>query len=570
MLKTLSIWNFALIEHLEIDFSSGLNILTGETGAGKSILIGAISLVTGAKASAEMIRNGADFLRVEAVFSINYNSALRRFLEQEDILLEDDEIIIIRQFNRSGRSNIKVNGCNISLSNLKVLGALLVDIHSQHANQELLLEKRQLSYLDKLNQEALGPLLRNYQETYSSWKEAVNQLETMMEKSQNISERTDLLNWQIQEISEANLRLNEDVELESQVKLLSNAEKIAEATQLICDIFNGDEMHEGLTTSISTLIDEFSKLASYDDNMQSHVDILNEIYYQLQDISSEINNYHEDIEYSPHNLDTMQARLHELDRLKTKYGTSIADILAYYETISTELATLDNFEDTIAELNERITKLHSQMHQKALVLHEKRQQLGEIIAHNIVLELQDLGMKNARLELNYELTDKYTNLGADNLSILFSANLGEQLRPLHKIVSGGELSRISLALKTITAKYEEINLLILDEIDTGVGGQTANMLADKIALIAHFRQVICITHLPQIAAMADEHFYIRKYTANEQTFTSINRLDSSKQIEEIARMASGKGITEAATNNAKEMLKFAHKTKKSLSMLNRF
>ena len=556
MLKTLSIWNFALIEHVQIDLDKGLNILTGETGAGKSILLGALGMVIGRRTNIDAIRSGCEFMRVEAVFTLD-NNLVKDFLTKYNILVEDDDLIITRQININGKNSVQINNCHTTMAILRQLGELLVDIHGQHANQALLKPIKQLSLIDMYDGDAIQKQKEAYLEKYYQWLQIKQKLADNKINTQEMAQRLDMLKWQINEIENAKLTLDEDEKLESEIKVLANAEKISLLTQDANGKF-------AILSSLSQVRKDLENLAQYDENMAKVHQILDEAYFQIQDSADEIRNYGESIDYNPQKLDMMQSRLNDIDKLKRKYGNTIEEILNYLAKAKEELTYIENYDDNLAKLEQELSLLAKDVSQEALILHELRQKSAKALEMAIMKELASLSMADAKLVINLTLNDDFTENGADDVEILFSANLGEDLKSLAKIVSGGELSRIALALKTITAKKDDIDLMVFDEVDTGVGGKTAQMMAEKIARIALYRQVICITHLPQIAAMADAHFYISKETKNNKTFTTIDEINYDAKLAEIARMSSGIDLTQASLENAEEMLTNARKRKELL------
>lgn len=564
MLKTLSIWKFALIENVQIDFDKGLNILTGETGAGKSILLGALGMVIGRRTNIDAIRSGCEFMRVEAVFTLD-NNLVKDFLTKYNILVEDDDLIITRQVNINGKNSVQINNCHTTMAILRQLGELLVDIHGQHANQALLKPIKQLSLIDMYDGDAIQKQKEAYLEKYYQWLQIKQKLADSKINTQEMAQRLDMLKWQINEIENAKLTLDEDEKLESEIKVLANAEKISLLTQDAYKLlYEGENGKFAILSSLSQVRKDLENLAQYDENMAKVHQILDEAYFQIQDSADEIRNYGESIDYNPQKLDMMQSRLNDIDKLKRKYGNTIEEILNYLAKAKEELTYIENYDDNLAKLEQELSLLAKDVSQEALILHELRQKSAKALEMAIMKELASLSMADAKLVINLTLNDDFTENGADDVEILFSANLGEDLKSLAKIVSGGELSRIALALKTITAKKDDIDLMVFDEVDTGVGGKTAQMMAEKIARIALYRQVICITHLPQIAAMADAHFYISKETKNNKTFTTIDEINYDAKLAEIARMSSGIDLTQASLENAEEMLTNARKRKELL------
>lgn len=563
MLKTLSIWNFALIEHIQIEFNRGLNILTGETGAGKSILLGALGMVIGHRSNLDVIRSNADFMRVEAVFSITNEQAIKDFLLKNNILIEDDTLIITRQILVSGRNIIQINNCHTTLAVLRQLGEMLVDIHGQHANQALLKPQKQLNLIDEYDNGAINRQKAVYAQIYHHWLELKEKLTKSKTNTQEMAQRLDMLNWQINEIQNAKLEVDEDTKLEEQIKVFANAEKISLLSQNAYNL-----LYEGgnVLSSLAQLRKDTEALAQYDENMAKVHQNVEDAYFQLQDSADEIRDFGEKIDYNPQKLDAMQLRMEEINKLRRKYGSSIEEILAYCEKAKGELSYIENYDANLAQLEQEVEELTDELKHEAATLHKLREQSAAKLTDDIITELKSLSMPDARMKINLWLSDNFSENGADDVEFLFSANLGEDMKLLQKIVSGGELSRIALAIKTITAQKDDVELMVFDEVDSGVGGKTAQMMAEKIARISRYRQVICITHLPQIAAMADAHFYIHKETKDNKTFTNITEIDYGAKLAEIARMASGTELTQASMENAEEMLANARHKKELLSV----
>lgn len=554
MLKTLSVWNFALLEHVQIEFSRGLNILTGETGAGKSILIDSLGVVLGRRTSVDNIRTGADWLRVEAVFETVGQPVIHDFLLQADILDEGELLIVSRQVTRSGRNAIQINGCHVTLQLLKQLSSLLIDIHGQHENQALLSSENQFalleSYFPPIKQQ-----LDRYREQYDAWRKLQQELAVKKTASREYAQRLDMLRWQTNEISAAALSAGEDEKLETEIKVLTNAEKISgfvkESYQLL---ENGGRNNEGVLSALIKIKQNLESLGRYDDKMSGVLKMVDDASCQLQECSYELRDYGEDIDYSPGRLDKLQQRMDEIYKLRKKYGATIDDVLAHYEAAKQELSDIENYDELLGELQQKITAAEKDLSLVAAELTAMRTSAALKLSAAIQEHLLSLGMPKARFEIVVRGGKAFSVAGQDEISLLFSANLGEEAKLLQKVASGGELSRIALAVKAVTAARDPVDVMVFDEIDTGIGGKTAQMVAERIALVAAHKQVLCITHLPQIACMADAHLYIDKQARGDKTVTEVKRLSTSEQLNEIARMASGIDITAASLDNAMEML----------------
>ena len=562
MLQSLRVWNFALLEEVTVEFGAGLNILTGETGAGKSILIDALGAILGQRISSDTIRSGADALRVEAVFSLDESDeGLRSLLAEQEIECED-ELIILRKVARTGKGSILVNGSHVTLTFLKKLAPHLVDIHGQNENLALLREDAQRSLLEGGDSD-LRARLTAYAEVYVDWKEKMRLRAERAEEIEDIGERLDMLRWQEKEIAEAELCEGEDEELEAEIRRLSHAERLVENAAEASDLLSEDT-EEGLAvlSALARVTHALDEIARYDDGLANAQTMIEEAYISLQEASYEVRDYLDGIDADPARLDRIQTRMDVLDHLKKKYGGTISAVLDRLSSVRRELESVDSFDMDMAQLDKDIAALYKQMKAMARALTQRRQKVGTALSEDIMRELQGLGMEKVRFRIVVTPEEKYTSRGADSLTMLFSANVGEEEKPLEKIASGGELSRIALAIKSIVAARDTGGTsMVFDEIDTGIGGRTAQMVAERIAFVAHYKQVLCITHLPQIACMADEHLYIAKSVKGDATVTQVEALSADERVREIARMASGDDVTEAALANAREMLAVAQQKK---------
>lgn len=567
MLKTLTVWNFALLEHVQVEFGSGLNILTGETGAGKSILIDSLGAILGHRISADSIRTGCDWLRVEAVFSLDDESlGLHELLNQQAIDDSEGLLIITRQVTRGGRSMVLVNGCHVTLAVLKQIGSFLVDIHGQNENLSLLKEESQFQLLNSYDPDLLEAIAA-YRLVYDKWREKQKDYTEKEQASREYAQRLDMLRWQDKEISEAKLQENEDEALESEIRKLSHAEKIAGFVEDSYNLLdNGNKGGVGVLVALSQVKKNLEDMTTYDDSLANALKIVEEAYISLQEASYEVRDYGESMEFSPEKLDKLQQRMDVIYRLRKKYGATIADVLAHQQKVQQELAAIENYDDDMAAMAKEIEALKGRLKIKAAELTRLRKRAALELSRSICEQLQALGMPKAVFRIDVTPADKYLPTGNDNVAMFFSANPGEQEKLLQKVASGGELSRIALAIKTVAASRDSsVPSMVFDEIDTGIGGRTAQMVAERIALVAAYKQVLCITHLPQIACMADIHLYIAKESAGENTITKIRPLTERERISEIARMASGADVTTASLDNAKEMVSHARIKKQNFS-----
>ena len=567
MLKTLTVWNFALLEHVQVEFGEGLNILTGETGAGKSILIDALGAILGQRVSSDAIRTGCDWLRVEAVFTLEDESlGLHELLSGQAIDDSEGLLIITRQVTKGGRSMVLVNGCHVTLTILKQIGAFLVDIHGQNENLALLKEESQFALLDQYDPDLIEALA-GYKQLFTTWKERKQEQAEKEQAAREYAQRLDMLRWQDKEISEAELKENEDEELDAEIRKLSHAEKIAgfvEESYNILDVGAGGG--SAVLTAVAKVKKNLEDMSRYDDSLANTYTMVEEAYISLQEAAGELRDYGETLEFQPAKLDKLQSRMDVIDRLCRKYGATIADVLEHQSKVQQELLEIENYDDDMAKLEKEIALLEEKLGKKAAQLTGLRQRAGEELAAAIGSQLAALGMPQAAFHIRVEPAGKFLPNGADNVAMYFSANPGEEEKLLSKVASGGELSRIALAIKTVAASRDSsVPSMVFDEIDTGIGGRTAQMVAERIALVAQYKQVLCITHLPQIACMADNHLYIAKTSAGESTVTQVRPLTERERISEIARMASGVDVTTASLDNAKEMVSHAKLTKQKFA-----
>ena len=559
MLKSLTVQNFALIEKIELEFEKGLNILTGETGAGKSILIDALGAALGNRANINQIRAGCEEFSVEAVFLPEKNSAVKTLLKEFDID-EDDELIIKRKVNRAGKTSILVNGSHVTLATLKKIGAALVDIHGQSENLSLLKPDKIYSLIDG-GDEKISAVRADYQKIFRSWKKQVKALAEKEKSKSAHDERLELLRWQEQEISAANLKPNEDEELESELRKLSNAEKISahvEESRVL--LGNGEDFD--ILTALAKVQKNLADVARYDEKINSVLKFLDDAEIYLREAYDEVRKYSDAMDFSPELLESLNERKDVIFKLK-KYGTNVNEILKRLEKIRAEIAAIENFDSDVDATRRLIEKLETLTKKRASTLMQLRKDSADALGTAIEKEIRRLGMKNATFFIGVASANELTANGGDMADIFFSANIGEEAVSLSKVVSGGELSRIALAIKTVSAGREDsAATMIFDEIDAGLGGTTAKVVAECINKVSRAKQVLCVTHLAQIACMADVHLHIEKTEKDTRTVTGVTRLATDERVTEIARMASGSEIP-AAIQNARAMLNEARKLKRS-------
>ena len=565
MLKSLTVWNFALLEHVQIEFDAGLNILTGETGAGKSILIDALGAILGHRISTDAIRTGCDWLRVEAVFTLDGQPALQELLQSQAIDVSEDVLIVTRQVARAGRNMVLVNGCHVTLAVLKQIGMLLVDIHGQNQNLALLKEASQYDLLDRENP-SIGQALAAYRKAYAAWTERKQAYAQKEMDDREYAQRVDMLRWQNQEIEDAQLKEGEDEALEEEIRKLSHAEKIADYVKESYDLLDSDARNSlAVLSALSQIKKNLEDMSRFDASLANAQKIVDEAFVSLQEAAYEIRDYGEAMDFSPQRLDQLQRRMDTIDKLCKKYGATLADVLAYQQKVQAELASIENYDDDMERLKASIREAEQEVYTCAERLTALRRQGAAILTEEIAGQIKSLGMPHAAFAIEIAAAGQFGPRGADLVQMTFSANEGEAPKPLAKVASGGELSRIALAIKAVSASRDRsVPSMVFDEIDTGIGGRTAQMVAERIALVAKYKQVLCITHLPQIASMADVHLYIAKHAQEGHTVTEVIRLTEAQEVNEIARMASGSDVSAASLDNAREMLAHARSRKQHL------
>lgn len=554
MLTNLHVKNLALIDEVEVEFGPGLNILTGETGAGKSIIIGSVNLALGRKMSKEMIRKGADSALIELVFQTGNPKVLDKLKEME-IEAADGQVIITRKLSE-GRSISKINGETCTVSQVKNLAADLLDIHGQHEHQSLLYQDRQLEILDAYGREKTEPAKHAVNEAYQLYKKLKKELSQYQLDEEGRAREIAFLEFEIREIEEAALKTGEDEELERQYRRMFNAGKIADSLNQVHRM-TGYEEGSGAGEQVGRALKELSGVSSCDTRLVELENILKDIDGILNDFNREISDYQAELVFSEEELYQAEKRLDEINHLKSKYGNSLEEIISYREKQSERLEQLLNYESRKSILSDKLKKAGETLQTVSHTLSEIRKSYSEKLEQEITEGLKDLNFEDIKFEILFLELDHYTKDGTDSIEFQISTNPGEQLKALAKVVSGGELSRIMLAIKTILADKDETETLIFDEIDTGISGRTAQKVSEKMAEIGKNHQVLCITHLPQIAAMADLHFEILKIVTGMETKTIIRRLSEEESISELARILGGARITKAVEENAKEMKELA-------------
>ncbi|MDO4622736.1 MAG: DNA repair protein RecN [Eubacteriales bacterium] len=559
MLTDLHVKNLALIDETEVSFGPGLNILTGETGAGKSILIGSINLALGQKASREMMRKGSDSCLVEMVFQVD-NPAVRRKLEEMEVETEDGQIILTRKIT-GGRSICRLNGETCTAARIRQISGLLLDIHGQHEHQSLLYPERQLEILDSYGKDRLETLLEETAAAYRTYSKVQRERKKFEIDESERERELAFLQFEINEIEEAGLRKGEDEELEKTYRRMSNSKSIAETLNLV-HYLTGDG--DGAGDRIGRAVQEMAGIVHLDEGLEELHRSLSDIDGLLNDFNREAADYLDSFSFSDEEFFETEKRLDLVNHLKSKYGKTIEAVQAYLEEQKEKLAEMENFDLRRAETEAAFKKAEEELESVCSRLSEERQKAAAELAQEIRQGLSELNFLSVEFEIRFSRAGHYSAKGFDELEFLISTNPGESVRPLAKVVSGGELSRIMLAIKTILADKDETETLIFDEIDTGISGRTAQMVSEKMARIGRNHQVLCITHLAQIASMADHHFEITKQVENGETTSHIHELDGNASVQELARILGGAEITRSVLDSAEEMKALAEKRKTEL------
>ncbi|WP_139904286.1 DNA repair protein RecN [Clostridium thermarum] len=563
MLLQMNIKNFALIEGLSLNFQEGFNVLTGETGAGKSILIDAINYVLGSKFNKDLIRTGESSTYVEAVFSLD-NDNTKNILRKMEIEF-DDVVIISRESFNSGRSNIKVNGKSVILSALREITETLIDIHGQHENVNLFNSSTHIHYLDGYSGSALQGLMVEYKEYYHRLSEINSKIESLRGKDEQSAKVASYLQFQLQEIEAAKLRRGEDVELEERAEVLTNAEKISSVLNYSYELlYNGMEGSASVYDALDNVIKELRSIQDKVKIAKKIGDSLEEAYFNIEQNIGELRSVKDSYYYDVDELSEVNSRIYEIGKLKKKYGNTIEQILTYRDKLQKDLEEIINKDEIVNKLLEEKKKIEKKCMNLAEKLHCVRNEYASVLEEKIKDQLSDIGMAKSVFRVQVDKDNVLRNNGFDKVQFLISTNPGEPLKPLEKIASGGELSRIMLSLKTVFIDRDMIPTVIFDEIDTGISGAIAQKVAEKMYLISCKHQVFCITHLPQIATMSDSHYRVYKEIIEDKTYTNVKRLSKEEKIEEISRMIGGIEVTNITVNNSKQLIQMADKLKKTI------
>lgn len=556
MLAYLHVKNLALIDEAEVEFGPGLNILTGETGAGKSILMGAVNLALGQKASKEMLRNPEEAALVELIFQIDNPYCLEK-LQEQDIPVEDHQLIITRKIT-AGRSISRINGEACTIAQIREISPLLLDIHGQHEHQSLLYREQQLAILDAYGKDKLQNLKTEVQSLYQNWGRLKKELAGYQMDEDARKREISYLEFVVEEIENAAPKPGEDEELEEQYRRIANSKTILESMARVLGYVDDES---GAGAQVTRALQEIVQVENLDRAIEQQVNILYDVESMLSDLKHEIQMYADSLSFSDEEFYEMDQRLTTLNNLKAKYGTTIDEILTYQKEKQKELDRLYHFEANKEKLEIDTKKAETQLERACDQLSAYRKKCARELSDAVRNGLLDLNFLDVQFSINFEKMNHYSALGYDNIEFLISTNPGEPLRPLAKVASGGELSRIMLAIKTLLADKDETETLIFDEIDTGISGRTAQKVSEKMAFIGRNHQVLCITHLPQIVAMADRHYEIVKNVEDGQTRTKIRKLNEEDSVRELARILGGAEITVHTLDSAGEMKILAQKLK---------
>lgn len=565
MLLELTIKNIALIESLRIEFSQGFNVLTGETGAGKSIVVDCVNLVLGGRADRDIIRTGADKGMVQALFDISGNAQAQSFASELGLEVEDGLVAVSRELSRNGRNICRISGIIMPLTTLKQLTGYLVDVHGQHEHQALMNPAKHMDFLDNFGGDDHASLKTSIAQLYTERNAIGMQLKKLMQDASEKERLCDILSFQVQEISAAHLKQGEEEKLTKKLAMLENSEKIRTSVEEAYTlVYQGDGRMLSAQEALLQASEAMNRIASIDERFTSLSARLREVYYSAQDMGYELQALMDGLNSDPEMLDKIAGRLDLIKRLERKYGSTVDEVISFGEEASRRLEELNSSENSIDGLKKKYKAADARLREICACLSETRKVSAEKLAELICLQLADLGMSKTRFEVRVEPESKPSASGMDRIEFMISPNPGEPLRPLAAIASGGEISRIMLALKVISMDCDGVDSMIFDEIDTGVSGRMAQVVGEKMCLIAKNRQVLCVTHLPQIAALGDTHFLVEKISGDNRTDSNVRKLDRDGRVRELSRLVGGAEDSESSLSHAAHMLDDAAKTKSLL------
>ena len=554
MLQELSIKDFAIIDEIQISFQPKMTVLTGETGAGKSIIIDALGLLAGGRGSTEFIRKGEKKAVIQGLFTLPREANTYNILEEYGIDSEDGQIILQRDLYRGGRNICRINGMMVNLATLRKIGETLIDIHGQNEHQELMKPENHIDLLDEYDKKT-SELRNQYQVVYQNYRKLKLSMEKKEADEKAWAQRLDMLNFQVKEIEEAGLKINEEDELVEEKNKLDNFQAIHDALELSYQILSGEKID--VVGNLGNAMNELSDVSDLSENLQEINTKISDAFYSLEDVARDISDELDSMEWNGERLNEIEERLELIHQLKRKYGDTIEDILHYHIRIVKELREMENAEQNSEKQERQLSEALEKVKELAIKLSKQREKSAKKLEKMIHEQLSALYMDKAVFEVKFLNNSKLYSKGIDKVEFYIQTNPGEEMGPLAKIASGGELSRIMLALKTIFSQKMGVTSIIFDEVDTGVSGRVAQAIAEKISQISNNSQVLCITHLPQVAAIADNHYYISKSVNDGRTETSLKELDEKQKIREIARMLSGSEITELTLKHAEELIKMS-------------
>lgn len=560
MLQSLHVHNFALLEDARVDFLPGFNVFTGETGAGKSILIDAFSLVLGGRASLDYLRSGCDSFWVQAVFDISSVPGAISLLEEQGIDAEDNLLFIKRQVTAAGKSRAYLNGVQVPVAIVKKVSSLLVDIHGQHENQALLHPDAPRQLIDAFGSKEINDALQEYQRIYKDYLQSERDLQELKSDSLQQDLLLDRYDWEIREIKNAALKAGEEVSLEEEARILQHSEKIITSVNTAHNLLGDDN---AVLSMLAQAKSSLQTACRYDERLHNILESIDSAWINLDDCCQQLAEYLDSSSFNSERAAEVQERLDLIYRLQKKYGGNTETVLEYLQRSEEKYAELQDIAAAVAKAEKKLQQIQDSLNREAERLSGLRRKNAGLLEELITRHIHDLAMPQGKLMFTFQRSDKFGAYGCDNIRLMFSANVGEPVNELEKVASGGELSRIALAVKTVMRNMTEVSTMVFDEIDTGVGGVTARKMAEKIAAIALQGQVLCITHLPQIAAFADRHIYIEKQSENGRTATELTVLDEQQRINELMRMASGSSGSKAAYDSASELLAEAQMLKKT-------
>ena len=560
MLQELAIKNFAIIDALTISFDGGMTVLTGETGAGKSIIIDAVGLLAGGRASSDLIRHGENKTVVQGLFEMPDTPYLFDLMNNYGITPDRDQVVLQRELSNNGKNVTRVNGTLVTVAVLREIASHLIDIHGQNEHQELMNPQKHLYLLDQFGDESLTSSLHAYEESYAEYQQIQTERSNLMLDEQQNIQRIDLLTFQINEIEQANLiDDNEEAALIEERNLLANYQRILQGLTTVYAVLQGDE--GSVIDQVGIGLEAIQRIEAFGKNYQDLATNISESFYQLQDAAATIRDEMDEMSYDEGRLNEIELRLETLKQLKRKYGSTIKEIKVYYEAIVIELDMISNKESYLNQLQKRYDKAYAVLMQVGADLTKKRREMGRKLEIEVQNQLQELYMDKATFQVVFKEQEAIRSNGLHDVEFYIAPNVGEPPKPLAKIASGGELSRMMLAMKTIFTQTQGITSIIFDEVDTGVSGRVAQAIANKIHVVSEHSQVLCITHLAQVAAISDQHFFIEKAVIEERTYTHVEKITGTKRTAEIARMLAGTEITDLSIAHAEELLNLAKKEK---------